>query len=209
MELFSAHQGHLQLRGSARGVGRIKRAGRFVGPLLSCAAVLIHAAHARGEKVPTTNPSGLSSRAVIAPADEPGQRMRISGTVYAADGKTPVEGVVIYVYHTNAQGRYDMRPGEHPDAPQFRLQAWMKTGADGRYEFDTIKPGSYPSGTEPAHIHSALTPPGGEPDWSGDYLFEGDPKIEQRHLRNSSVLTLRPGDDGVLVGTRDFVIKRK
>jgi protocatechuate 3,4-dioxygenase beta subunit len=169
----------------------------------ACSAVL-------AEQVPTTQPSGLSSRALIAPANEPGPRMIISGTVYAPDGRSPVEGAILYVYHTDASGEYQQRRGQRADAPEYRLQAWMKTDANGRYEFETIKPGAYPGdSTEPSHIHCALTRPGGSPDWQGDYLFKGDPKIAARHLRNGVVLTLRERDDGVLVGTRDFVLERK
>ena len=174
----------------------------FVAAL--CAAIFARTAHA--ERVPTTNPTGLSSRAVIAPPDEPGERMRISGSVFARDGKTPVEGVVIYVYHTNSRGRYDMRHGDAPDTPQFRLQAWMRTDARGNYEFETIKPGAYPNDRIPAHIHVGLTPPNGRPDWASDYVFEGDPHLNDEHRRQSFVVHLKR-EPGMLVGARDFVLK--
>jgi protocatechuate 3,4-dioxygenase beta subunit len=34
----------------------------------------------------------------------PGQKLAVNGTVYKADGKTPAEGVIIYIYHTDHTG---------------------------------------------------------------------------------------------------------
>ncbi|MBI3006203.1 MAG: hypothetical protein HYY49_12430 [Ignavibacteriales bacterium] len=44
---------------------------------------------------------------VIASKDEPGERMIVSGRVIAADGKTPVAGIRVQVYHTDAKGYYN------------------------------------------------------------------------------------------------------
>ncbi|MDQ2920818.1 MAG: hypothetical protein M3R52_04270 [Acidobacteriota bacterium] len=54
-------------------------------------------------------PPNPPSRIVIPPVGEPGEPLVIFGTVYKEDGKTPADGILIYVYHTNAAGIYAKR----------------------------------------------------------------------------------------------------
>jgi protocatechuate 3,4-dioxygenase beta subunit/putative intracellular protease/amidase len=117
-----------------------------------------------------------SSSAVIPPDGEPGEPLSVSGTILDPSGN-PVAGAVVYAYHTDARGYYS--PGGM-DELNPRLFAYLKTGADGRYEFRTIRPGHYPDQTEPVeqHIHFEVTAPGfarkiwrlgftDDPFWSG------------------------------------------
>jgi len=39
-------------------------------------------------------------------------KLKISGTVYNSDGKTPAENVILYVYHTNRDSKYE--PNKNP-----------------------------------------------------------------------------------------------
>jgi protocatechuate 3,4-dioxygenase beta subunit len=50
-------------------------------------------------------PDSLTSIFTIAPNGEPGQSMQIRGTVRDKMGK-PIPGVIVYAYHTNADGLY-------------------------------------------------------------------------------------------------------
>ena len=93
------------------------------------------------------------NKAVIAAKDEPGERLVLKGTLYGADGSTPLPNVSIYAYQTDATGVYS-RPVDDSRNP--RLKAWARTDAQGRFEFDTIKTGSYPGGGNPAHIHVVM-----------------------------------------------------
>lgn len=124
-------------------------------------------------------PSELTPRVQIAPASEPGERLILRGTVYKPDGKTPAPGVVVYIHQTNSAGLYANGSNESEWSRRHgRLRGWLKTGADGRYEVDTIKPGVYPDGREPAHIHLTVLEPGKDPYWIDDVVFAGEQGVD-------------------------------
>ena len=44
--------------------------------------------------------------------NETSPKLKITGTVYQNDGKTPAEDVILYIYHTNREGIYQTRGDE-------------------------------------------------------------------------------------------------
>jgi protocatechuate 3,4-dioxygenase beta subunit len=158
-------------------------------------------------------PDDLDWQTTLAGPDEPGERLVLEGTVREPDGVTPAAGVLLYVYHTNADGRYEPR-GEVTgnERRHGALRGWVRTGPDGRYRVRTIKPAPYPGRTEPAHIHITVTPPGGEEDWIDSVVFDDDPLLtadqrdRQRGRGGAGVVTLERDADGVLHAARDIVL---
>ena len=155
-----------------------------------------------------------SWRTAIVGPDEPGEPLTISGTIYAPDGRTPLEGITLLVYHTDATGHYSpIAPGAR-DNRNTRLHGVMQTNREGRYEFRTIKPAPYPGRAVPAHIHTYVSGPGYPEYWIDSYLFEGDPFLTEVDRQNankgnlSSTLKLTRDGDGMLRGVRDIVIER-
>lgn len=157
-------------------------------------------------------PEKLSWKTVISPDKEPGEPLVISGKIYQPDGVTPADGMVLFVFHTDVTGYYN----EKDDASHPRLKGWMKIGADGKYEFRTIKPGAYPHRATPAHIHAHVYGPGYSERSIEDYWFEGDPRINEKELQNASgpggkpfvvVIPLKREADGVWQGVRDIKLK--
>jgi protocatechuate 3,4-dioxygenase beta subunit len=151
-------------------------------------------------------PHAVSWRTSITAPDEPGERLIMSGRIFQADGQTPAAGVLLYVYHTDITGYYN-----HPNKLPARLRGWMRTGADGRYEFRTIKPAPYPGRDFPAHIHATLTADGYPEYWIDDFWFDGDPLITQTKLRTLSgrggfkaIVSLKRDRDGTLNGQRNL-----
>jgi protocatechuate 3,4-dioxygenase beta subunit len=125
-------------------------------------------------------PAELASLARIAPAGEPGEPMRVSGRVLAADGQ-PRENVIVYAYHTDARGIYPLPSKSHGRASDRhgRLRSWAISDRDGRYAFETIRPASYPSRSIPAHIHMHVIEPGCATYYIDDIQFTDDPLLSE------------------------------
>ncbi|WP_299707844.1 intradiol ring-cleavage dioxygenase [uncultured Pontibacter sp.] len=139
-------------------------------------------------------------------------KIKVTGIVYQQDGKTPAEGVILYIYHTDETGIYPKKGDEHGWAKRHGyLRGWVMTGSDGRYTFYTLRPGTYPTRTEPAHIHATVKEPGKNEYYLDDYLFEGDPLLTQkvrtsRPMRGGSGIVTLKEKDGLLVAERDIVL---
>ncbi len=104
--------------------------------------------------------------------DDPGPRVRFRGTVRTLDG-TPVEGAELDVWQTASNGLYDV---QDPEATPMNLRGRFLTAADGRYEFETVRPVAYPipgdgpvgamlracgrHNRRPAHTHVMVSAPG-------------------------------------------------
>ena len=148
----------------------------------------------------------------IVPDNEPGESLIVSGTIYSPDGKQPMDGITLYVYQTDTTGRYTTSGGDNRGT---RIHGIMRTNAQGRYEFRTIKPGSYPNSRNPAHIHAYVSGPGYPEYWIDEYLFADDPFITDEARQKASslgtfspVLNLTRGSDGILRAVRDIRIER-
>lgn len=144
----------------------------------------------------------------------PGTKIKITGTIYQADGETPAEGVVLYVYHTNQEGIYEAKEeAKGWGRSHGYIRGWVQTDKSGRYAFYTLRPGSYPSGNSPEHIHPIILEPNRKYYYIQDYLFEDDPNLTE-HMRRKKprggtdgVLKLEDGN-GLLVAHRDIILGR-
>jgi protocatechuate 3,4-dioxygenase beta subunit len=123
-------------------------------------------------------PDKLSARSRIAPAGEPGEPMVLTGRTLGPDGK-PRAGVIVYAYQTDAGGVY---PPSDPPRSMYsdfhgKLRGWALTDANGRYTFDTIRPGGYPNGGEPQHVHMHVVERGCAAYVIDELLFSDDPRL--------------------------------
>jgi protocatechuate 3,4-dioxygenase beta subunit len=151
----------------------------------------------------------LSWKTVIPPEKEPGEPLIMTGRIFQPDGKTPAVGMVLWVYQTDVTGYYN----ENDDASHPRLNGWMKIGADGKYEFRTIRPGAYPHRTTPAHIHAHVYGPGYSERSIEDYWFADDPRINDAEKAKMAkegehpvIVEVKRGSDGVWRGVRDITL---
>lgn len=146
---------------------------------------------------------------------QPGPKLKVTGTVYQTDGKTPAAGVILYLYHTDQTGVYPSRQARTRwERRHGTIRGWVKTDANGRYTFYTLRPGTYPSRSQPAHIHVVILEPDGKYYWVTSFVFADDPLLQEKDRKprsprggSSGVLRLRQEGD-LLVGHRDFILGR-
>lgn len=162
----------------------------------------------QGAEAPYLAPKDAPSVARLAPPAEPGEPLVVTGRVYRPDGR-PAASASLYVYQTDRAGIYS-KPVNDSRTP--RLKAFLRTDADGRYEYRTIKPGSYPGTRNPAHIHYHVNAPG-LPEKVFEIVFEDDPLVDARirasAAREGSPFSIRPltRDGEVWRCTQDIRLK--
>ena len=156
-------------------------------------------------------PRVLTSDIVIADSTQTGERIEISGRVLASDGRTPVAGAILYLYHTNAEGIYPRHGDEKRSSSGYwhgYLRGWLKTNERGEFRIRTIKPASYPNSTIAAHIHCVIKEPTSDTGYYvEDFLFAGDPylpKTAKQSEKPPHVVALTKSPDGVMRGRRDI-----
>lgn len=107
----------------------------------------------------------IDNGGAVAPEGEPGEPLTVSGRVTDTAGH-PLAGAVVDVWQCSASGEYEHQATDKED---YYLRRRLRTDADGRYEFHTVRPVPYeipksgPVGTllaeldwhafRPAHIH--------------------------------------------------------
>jgi protocatechuate 3,4-dioxygenase beta subunit len=145
-------------------------------------------------------PSTAPSTGRVAPANEPGQPLTVSGTVVGPEGK-PVAGASLYVYQTDHEGYYGVKPASDNRNP--RLKLFLRSDAQGAWSFETVKPGSYPNSRIPAHIHFEVSAAGRTP-YIFEIVFAGDPFVTDA-MRSNRAFSVRPITGGTV--TERIVLK--
>lgn len=148
------------------------------------------------------------SNIVVAGPSEPGQRLVVTGRVIG--GTKAIRGASLYVFQTDANGRYSLdRSG--PDAElDPRLFGTLRTDAEGRYRYETVRPGSYDNNA--AHVHYIVVAQGYKPRIF-DLWFQDDPILVARReagepevpqsIRNSPIYKAAPDVVAIRPITRD------
>ena len=146
----------------------------------------------------------------------PGDPTYFSGRVLTPAGQ-PIAGATLDLWSTDGEGWYDVQL----EGKGLRGRGKIRTDAEGRYAFWTIKPVSYPIPTDgpvgqmllrmgrhpyrPAHTHMILSAPGYEPVTTHVFV-EGDPYLESDAVfavKNSLVVDFVRHEPGVAPdGTR-------
>lgn len=129
------------------------------------------------------------SRVTMVRPGEPGEALLVEGIATDGAGR-PVEGAMVYAYHTDALGIYSEHGNTNP-----RLFVWLRSDADGRFSVRTIRPARYPGRNVEQHVHVVASASGFEERRTA-LGFADDP-----HWRGQSVPDwARPvskGPDGV------------
>jgi protocatechuate 3,4-dioxygenase beta subunit len=131
-------------------------------------------------------PAKAPSTGRVAPEGEPGQPLQVTGVVVGADG-APIGGASLYIYQTDHEGYYGVKPVS--DSANPRLKLFLRSDAKGGWSFETVRPGSYPNSQAPAHIHFEVSAPG-RATKIFEIVFEGDPFVTTA-MRSNPVFSVR------------------
>jgi hydroxyquinol 1,2-dioxygenase len=143
--------------------------------------------------------------------DTPGEPAFYSGRVLDLAGR-PIAGAKLDIWSGDGDGYYDMQlEGEK----RMRARGSIKTGADGRYWFWSIKPSSYPVPVDgpvggmlkamgrhpmrPAHIHMIVSAPG-HVSVTTHLFVEGDPYLDSDAVfgvKDSLIVPLTRHEPGI------------
>jgi protocatechuate 3,4-dioxygenase beta subunit len=97
-------------------------------------------------------------------------------------------------------------------SPHGYIRGWIRTNADGKYKFYSLRPKAYPGEQNPEHIHPIIKEPGIREYWIDEYLFDADPILTeqdrntQRGRGGYGLLKLTKGKNGMLIAKRDIVL---
>ena len=145
-----------------------------------------------------------------------GAVIRVKGRVLDENGD-PVEGALVDIWQANTHGRYHHEddPNPAPRDPNFQGWGMVKTDAEGRYSFTTIKPGAYgvdDEWTRPPHIHYKVSRRGFH-ELTTQMYFEGESLNDTDALLNAVAeeergrLIVGFSDDDTPVGKFNVVLK--
>lgn len=141
--------------------------------------------------------------------NEPGPKLRVSGTVFQNDGRTRAAGVIVYYYHTDQSGLYAKRTAADPVHGYIR--GWVRTGVDGRYSIYTNRPAPYPDSSMPAHIHMLVREPGLQVYYIDELVFDDDPLLTDKKRqalenRGGSGILHVASDGATQIAVHDIVL---
>ena len=123
------------------------------------------------QEAQTHRPAVLATTGRLAGVAQPGAPLVLRGHLVKPDGRTPAAGAIVFGYQTDRDGIY--YNAERPGQP-WRLQGWARTNDDGSFEFRTVRPGPYPGGQIPAHIHLSVETREFGRQWTDEIRFDDD-----------------------------------
>ena len=130
-------------------------------------------------------------------------QLKITGTVFQNDGKTPASNVIIYIYQTNQKGIYETKGNEKGWAKRHgHIRGWIKTKTAGKYTFYTFRPAPYPNGQESEHIHITIKEPNKNEYYIDNFVFEDDPLLTKDKIQ---LLKNRGGSGIVTIQLQDSI----
>lgn len=123
---------------------------------------------------------GSPIRSNLIPPGSTGQVVYLNGTIFQANGKTPMANTLIESWQCDEHEHYDNASDE------YLYRGALRTDKNGRYSFKTIVPVPYKDGEgwRPAHIHLRISS-NDHQDLITQIYLKGDPHIEKDPAANS------------------------
>jgi protocatechuate 3,4-dioxygenase beta subunit len=139
-------------------------------------------------------------------------KLKITGTIFEKDGKTPAKDVILYICQPDEDGNYELKKDSNRNR-YIHHRAWIKTDADGRYTFYTFMPGKNRYVKELKQIQRIIKVPGQPEQEINAFFFNDDPLIadltlECRAQVVQSILKLEK-QGNMFFATRDIKLDKK
>jgi protocatechuate 3,4-dioxygenase beta subunit len=141
---------------------------------------------------------GAPHRAVLATANDAGERLVIGGTVRTTSCE-PLANATLDVWHADMRGGYDN--------DGWGMRGRMTTDKLGRWQLRSIVPGRYMNGRRyrPTHVHVKLRA-AGYAELTTQLYFEGDPYNEGDDFIVASLIMPHRKEGDVRRAVFDFVL---
>lgn len=140
------------------------------------------------------------------------RQLKVTGTIYKKDGKTPAKEVILYAYHTDEKGVYPKNNNSQGwELRHGYIRGWIKTDKTGRYTFYTLRPASYPNTRIEQHIHLTIKEPDKNEYYIDDITFADDPNLSSRTKNRQNprggkgIVTIKKYDT-YLIAKRDIIL---
>ncbi|WOD43294.1 hypothetical protein [Hwangdonia lutea] len=139
-------------------------------------------------------------------------KLKITGTIYENDGKTPAKNILLFIHQADEDGNFELK--RHNKKRYVKHRGWVRTDANGRYTFYTFIPGKYMFGNELTQILPIIKEPN-KPEYKIEsFVFDNDPlltkscraKIEQTNPNRILKLDLK---EGLFVANRDIILGKE
>ncbi|MEM7372114.1 MAG: T9SS type A sorting domain-containing protein [Bacteroidota bacterium] len=138
----------------------------------------------------------------LASAGSAGTPLFITGTVYANDCMSPIQGALVDVWHANDAGGYENQ----------NYRGHVLTDAGGNYAYQTILPGKYLNGAQfrPRHLHYKVSI--NEVELTTQIYFEGDTSIPidpwaSDPSADDRIIPLTPDTENQMHGVADIYLE--
>ena len=139
-------------------------------------------------------------------------KLKITGTIYENDGKTPAKNVLLFIHQADEDGNFELK--RHNKKRYVKHRGWVRTDANGRYTFYTFVPGKYMFGNELTQILPIVKEPN-KPEYKIEsFVFDNDPLLTKSC--RSKIMETNPNrilkldkKEGLFVATRDIVLGKE
>ncbi|MFI1773724.1 hypothetical protein [Thalassobellus citreus] len=136
-------------------------------------------------------------------------KLKITGTIYQSDGKTPASNVILFIHQPDEDGNYDLKRDENRKR-YIKHRGWIKTNSDGQYTFYTFIPGKFIRSKELRQIHRTIKEPGKSEYELTSFFFDDDPLLPDLTLacRAKAVMSMLKLNkkDNMYVATKDIIL---
>ncbi|MFI1744008.1 hypothetical protein [Thalassobellus sediminis] len=136
-------------------------------------------------------------------------KLKITGTIYQSDGKTPASNVILFIHQPDEDGNYDLKRDENRKR-YIKHRGWIKTNSDGQYTFYTFIPGKFLRSKELRQIHRTIKEPGKAEYELTSFFFDDDPLLPDLTLacRAKAVMSMLKLNkkENMYVATKDIIL---